>query len=104
MKTLIIKLGETEYTIQELTVGQVEELSEIVAANSSGKQIVLGKGAAREVVAIGFSEDHPNMTRDVLKKLRIGTPKPLNDAAFAVLRFGGFLAEEGAPTGEAGGQ
>lgn len=103
MEKLTIHLAGQPYEIQELTLGQLEDMQDAILKPAAAG--AFSKSTNREVLAIALREDHPSLTLDALGKLRLGSIKKLDETVRSVLQFAGFRtdAEKPAerPSGEA---
>lgn len=97
MQSIKVKLGEMEYEVKELTIGQLEAIQDALFANTAdgGRK----SSTNREIIAAALSVDHKDAVQ-ALQTARAGTIKQLVAAAQAVLTFGGFVEPEKA-SGEA---
>jgi hypothetical protein len=106
--SLTITLAGTEYDIREYTVEQVAGLWELVFApqkplTDAGRQPM---DHALDVLTVALSVDHPEMTREKIAGLRVGTFQVLDKAAKQCQEFAGFVMVkpgEETPPGEAPG-
>lgn len=93
MDSLTITLSGTPYKIQELTLGQLEDLHVEIAQpiTDDVKQLWT---RYRHIIAIALSEDHPGITDEALKKMRLGTLLAARTLSDSILQFGGFIERE----------
>lgn len=94
MQALAIKLADREFTIQPLTVGQVEEIHDILTRQGSKKT------ANRDIIAAALSEDYPDLNCDAVRKMRLGSVKVVNSVVEQILAFGDFIAQQETSPGE----
>ena len=97
-----ITLAGQPYTVQPLTLGQIEDLSvAVVVPDSEYPADNVRRSFQRSIdaIVVALSVDHPDMTSDALRKMRI-TRQELRDAYGAVLRLSGLVAAEGDKPGE----
>lgn len=106
--SLQLSLAGQTFTIQPLTVGQLEELHVgVVTPEGSGPKEKMRSFYERniEILAVALSSDHPNMTADTIRKMRIGTLQAMTGAVSDILDFSGISKKEDAKpeaaTGEA---
>jgi hypothetical protein len=91
------------YEIEELTVGQIEDIQDALGAFSHGTNTaILSKEANRTIIAIALSVDHPAVTRESIAKMRLGSVKKINAVVTQILRFGGFVDEAKSGTPKSG--
>lgn len=93
METLTIKLAGSEYTIQPLTVGQLQDLHIGVVKGipqdaEEGVRQFWAKNV--DVIAVALEKDHPEVTREVLGKMRLGSVKAVNETVSEILVFAGL--------------
>ena len=100
MDSLTLTLAGTPYTIQELTIGQLEDIHIELGRPSSGDPKEIWQ-SYRRVIAIGLSVDHPAVTEESLKKVRLGTIQATKAVFESILKFGGFGQKAGSAAGEA---
>lgn len=104
--TITIHLAGQAYVIHPFTVGQLEELhvGVVLPESADPKENVrqLWKRNV-DVIAAALSQDHPQITRDVIVKMRLGSVKAVNETSNQILRFAGIIKEETqeSPPGEA---
>lgn len=109
MNTLNIKIGETEYTIKEFTLGTLENLQEVVLTATAGLDSNPREEFTRHIniLSTALVQDYPDLTPDGLRTRRIGgTIQTVAAAVREVMRFAGFVVAaeaiaEGASPGEA---
>ena len=93
METLTIKLAGSEYKIQPLTVGQLQDLHIGVARGvpqdvEEGVKQFWSKNI--DMIAIALELEHPEITREVLSKMRLGSVKAVNETVSKILVFAGL--------------
>ena len=92
MQSITINLAGTDYEIKELTLGQIEEMQDAVLSPApQGKGI--DTKLNREIIAIAMSVDHPTITREVIRAMRLGSIQKVSSTVKEILKFGGFKAE-----------
>lgn len=106
MDSITITLAEKQFSIQPLTVGQLEEMHVglLLPPNADPSEGVKDWWQqTREIIVTALCEDHPDMTMDVVKKMRLGTLKVVRETREQILIFAGFQdkPKEGTPQGEA---
>lgn len=94
-KPVTITLAEREYTINPLRLGTIREID--LARTSDLPTDQRGREAFFfdlyvSVVSLGLSEDHPDMTPEVILKMRTDLEE-LVTAYMAVLRLSGLITE-----------
>ena len=99
MQSITITLAGQQYVIQELTLGQLEDIhTEMGQLGSHGNTWQYW----RRVIWIGLSIDHSQVTEESLSKMRLGTVEAVKSAADSIIVFGGFKVKAEADTaGEA---
>jgi hypothetical protein len=105
MESLTITLAGKPYTVSQLTLGQLRDLSiGVTLPDTTEPQDVVRRSFDRAVAVISAAliGDHPDMTAEVLYTMRI-TRAEMRAANEAVLRFSGLLPAADAPSGEAAG-
>jgi len=73
-KPITITLGGQPYTIQPLTVGQLEDITVAILApdtDDTQKNARLGFERMIEALAAALKEDHPSVTVEAIRKMRI---------------------------------
>ncbi|HZP88656.1 MAG TPA: hypothetical protein VFB54_17740 [Burkholderiales bacterium] len=96
-ESITIKLAGKDYTIGALTVGQLEELHVgVLEAPDADPQAGARKFWKRnlDLIAIALSADHPDVTRDVIGKMRLGSIKAVNQTVTEILKFAGLVDDE----------
>jgi len=86
---LTLTLAGTPYTIQGLTLEQLENLHGEIAPAFTGESRELWQ-RYRRILAIALSADHPEVTEESLNAMRLGTIQATRTAVNSVLEFGGF--------------
>jgi CheY-like chemotaxis protein len=89
-KSITIALGETPYVIQEFTLGQLEDLHSEIAHATNGEAAQLWQ-RFRKIILIALSVDHPGMTEETLKRVRLGTLPAVKAVTDSILEFAGFV-------------
>lgn len=98
MESITINLAGQDYEIKELTLGQLEEIQEaLVKAPETGR---IRSERNREIIAIACSEDHPDITVEKLRKMRLGSIRKVDEVTTAILKFSGYHVSEDKPQGE----
>lgn len=100
MQSITLTLAGAGYKIQELTLGQLEDIHVEMAQPFSGDAKELW-ARYRRIIAIGLSVDHSEITEDALRKMRLGTIQAAKLAADSIIEFGGFVKRTEAVSGEA---
>lgn len=102
MKSLTIALGDHTFSIKELTIGQMEQIHDVLQIAREG-----GHARAqtnREVIAAALAVDYPEVTAEAIKGFRVARIQDVSAAADSILEFSGWiLPKEGAapaPDGE----
>lgn len=95
MQTITLQLCQREFIVQPFTVGQVEDISEILTRDAPKKTM------NREIIAVALAEDYPDITLESVRKMRLGTTRAIASAVREILLFGEFIEEK--PSGEAQG-
>ena len=92
MKSITIKLGDRTFEIKEFTIGQVEQIHDVLqqARESNHRR----SATNRELIAVALSEDHKEVTAESLKAIRVPDIQQLAAAADEILRFGGWVLPE----------
>ena len=86
----IISLGDREWIIRPLTLGQVQEMEPIVATAGAG----LGRvEMALKVIKIALTRDNPD-DAELVEDIE-ATTEEASIAMMDIYRLGGFLPEEG---------
>ena len=98
MESLTITLAGTAYKIQELTIGQLEDIHAELGQDWLGDPRDLWKRYRRVIV---IAVDNPAVTEESLKTMRLGTVKTVKDIFESIVTFGGFGKKANAPAGEA---
>lgn len=105
MDSITITLEGKPYTVSQLTLGQLRDLSiGITLPDTSDPQDVIRRSFDRAVAVISAAlvGDHPEMTPEALYTMRISRAE-MRAANEAVLRFSGLLPAADAPPGEGAG-
>jgi hypothetical protein len=87
-------LGDESYEVRELTLGQLEELQDLLvnkATHAGGS--LFNKNANREIIAIALSADYPQVTSESLKTVRMNVRR-LDEIVRKILRLGGFTVPD----------
>ena len=102
MKSITITLGDRQFEIKEFTIGQVEQVHEILdlARESNHRRAATN----RELIAAALSQDHPDATAESLKAIRVPNIQELAKAADQILEFGGWVVPDKAAAASAGGE
>ena len=94
MENLTITLAGKEYTIQPLTVGQLQDLHigvvRVPSTDSSEAVKDFWKTEIDTIVA-ALSQDHPDMTAEVVRKMRLGSLKEVKKQVDAILLYAGLI-------------
>ena len=99
----VVTLEGKEFKVQQLTLGQIEDLSiAVVLADSPDDQESVKRTFRRtlETLAAALSADYPEMTVDKLRQMRISRDE-LRAANRTVLEFAGLVPSGEAPAGAA---
>ncbi len=99
MKSITIALGERTFEIRELTIGQVEQIHDLL--QQAGASNHRRAATNRELIAAALSEDHKDVTAENLKGVRIPDIQQLSGAADQILQFGGWVLPEKGASGSA---
>lgn len=104
MEKLTITLAGQKYDIQPLTVGQLQDLH-IGVVEPTPTDPVEGtrKWWSRNValIAIALSSDHPQMTADIVGKMRLGSLTAVKETVDDILDFAGIIERKAPKPGEA---
>lgn len=94
MKTVTVMLGETEYKLHPLTVGEIEQIADIMGGDLSRARVPFA------ILRIAMARAEPPC-EDV--NALVATPKQIGDAVAAVMSASGLEAsgEEKPATGAA---
>lgn len=92
MKSITIALGEKSFEVKELTVGQIEQIHEVLNAARAANHTRAATN--REIIAAALAVDHPEMTAEALKSVRVPNIQELATASDKVLEFGGWVITE----------
>ena len=92
MESITITLAGQDYEIKELTLGQLEDIQSALSGDPGEMN--------RKVIAIACSEDHPDITAEKLKKIRLASIKKVDAIVRAILKFAGYSLKD-KPEGEA---
>ena len=113
MDRLTITLAGKEYEIQPLTIGQLEDLHIGILKIPSADPVEGGKefwAQQLDTIVAALKVDHPEMTAEVIRKMRLGSLKDIKTQVNAILRYAGLIDVEpkapaagGAEPGEAPG-
>jgi hypothetical protein len=104
MTDITVTLAGTPYTIGQLTLGQLRDLSVgVVLPDGPDPQDTVRRSFDRSVsiIAVAVGEANPELTPAALYKMKI-TRAEMRDAFDAILRFAGMIPAGEAPPGEAG--
>jgi hypothetical protein len=107
---LTIELAGQDYVIRPLTVGQLEALHIVQLQDAPKDEVVKDFWHGHvATIAAALSADHPEMTEEAVKKLRLGTLQKVLKTVQEIRLFAGLVEvvkKEGASdtTGEAPGQ
>lgn len=96
-----ITLAGQEYTIAQLTLGQIEDLQVAVAAQSTGdpqKDVRVGMKRGRDIIAAAIG--NYGVTADSLKAMAISLAE-FNAAVSTILEFSGLIRKKDTSPGEA---
>lgn len=93
METLKIKLAGTEYEIKELTLGQLEEIQDTLVKADP-------KDRSRKILAVALSDGYPDITSEMIGKMRLGSVHKVARVVDEVLKFAGYELKDAKP-GEA---
>ena len=93
METLTITLADKEYTVQPLTIGQLRDLhvgivEPIPADLKEGTRQFWERNLA--IISKALEGEHPEMTPEVLSKMRLGNIKSVKETVDAILVFTGL--------------
>jgi hypothetical protein len=95
-QTLDIAIEDKTYTIQALTIDQLEALHVGVARPPSDDPVAELWKHNREVIATALSNDYPEMTMEVLGRKRLGTVQAVKQIAEDILKFSGLTLRRSA--------
>lgn len=89
---LTIELAGQEYVIRPLTIGQLEVLHSEQVRDAPNGDVVKGywNGHVATIVA-ALSADHPEMTEDAVRKLRLGNLQKVIRTVEEIRIFAGLL-------------
>lgn len=88
MQSLTITVAGAPYTVQEFTIGQLEDLHIEISKPFTAEQLFQ---RYQKIIAIGLSADHPAITEDAIKKMRLGTIQGVKSVSDSILQFAGFI-------------
>ncbi len=91
--SLTIHLGAREFTVQPLTIGQLRDLH-VGAAQSMAEGIADVWDRNIRIIVTALKEDHPDVTSDVIMKLRGVTFDEITAAVRAIFNFSGLVKQE----------
>lgn len=95
--SITIMLAGEAYVIYPFTVGQLEELhvGVMYPSDVDPKENVRNLWRRNvDVLAAALSQDHPQMTRDVIYKKRLGSIKVVNNSINQILKFAGIAGDD----------
>lgn len=90
--TLKFKLGDREFEVRPLTIGQLEDLDVAVTLEDSTDPQENTRRSFRRMrmaIAAAVEEDYPDVTEDVIKKMRV-TRDELLGCYISILQFSGL--------------
>lgn len=103
-----ITLAGKQYPITPFTVGQLEDLHVGVIQPDAGDEVANTHqfwNRNINILVTALSADHPEMTEAIVRKMKLGSIRAVNDAVGEILRYAGLAKdkateEEGSPPGE----
>jgi hypothetical protein len=107
MKSITVTLGDRNFEVKELTIGQVEQIHEVLAGAKESNHTRASTN--RQIIAAALAVDTPDVTAEALKGFRVRNIQDLGRAADAILEFGGWVipetsAKDAADSGEKPGE
>jgi hypothetical protein len=108
MDSITVKLGDKDYTIGQLDLGQLRDMAIGVTlpdADDQQERVRRSYDRAVAVISAGLRRDHPEMTPQEIFKIRGLTNTQMREANDAILQYSGLVSvkTDGAPAGEAAG-
>jgi len=103
LETLDIVLAGQKYTIQPLTVGQLQDLHiGVVEPTPDDPEDGVRKFWSRNIALIhtALSVDHPQMTVEIIGKMRLGTITAVKRTVDDILVFAGIAEKKEPKAGE----
>jgi len=100
LETLTITIAGQQFTIQPLTVGQLQDLHVgVVEPVPEDPAEGVRKFWARSIgiISTALSVDHPNMTPEMIGKLRLGTLTSVKRTVDDILDFAGIVEKKKDP-------
>ena len=97
MERLTIHLAGNQFTIGPLSIGQLEELHVGVLeppVNDPQENARQLWKRNRAIIVAALSLDHPEITLEVLTKMRVGNAKTLAKIVDSILAFSGLIDEK----------
>lgn len=111
MESIKITLGDKEFDVDQLTLGQMRDLSiGMVLPDATDPQEIVRRSYVRGIntIAVALRAKYPDMTIAAIEDMRI-TPQQMRDSTSAILKFSGLVlsdapaAAPGAKPGETTG-
>lgn len=107
-ESIQITLAGKPYSITPFTVGQLEDLHVGVIQPDSGDPVENTHQFWKrniDIIVVALSADHPEMTEPVVRKMKLGSVRAVNEAVGEILRYAGLAKgkteeSEGSPPGE----
>lgn len=99
---LTLKLGKTEYQIDDLTWGQVGDMQQEFFSLPLDAAPRVRHDAYRSILATALAESYPGTTAETLKKARGCTIQVVDRATLEVLSFAGIITLSPAKASEEG--
>lgn len=96
MSVFHVQLAGTDYRVQALTVGQVEELHVTLCEPPSADVVQATRqlySSYRRAIHIALSKDHPELTAEAIGALRVGSLDELAAAADKIYRAAGLVKD-----------
>lgn len=93
-----ITLAGSQYRISALTVGQLEDLHVGVVEPDPVNPVENVRQFWKRnvgILVVALSADHPQMTEECVRKMKLGSVKSVNEAVGKILRFAGLAKETG---------
>ena len=87
-KTLSILIGGKVFAIKEFTLDTLEQLQEPVFSEPKTPK----ENTTRHIsiIATALAQDHPDVTVESVRAMRLGTIKAAADVVMKILEFGGW--------------